>query len=88
MDLLGRCPGCGALAGHDVRDGDPAFTCGLCALQTAVDVNDLREQLRKAVKRTDDLRAHVQGILDAGYHYAEEYGWSLQEALDDTRGPA
>jgi hypothetical protein len=40
------------------------------------------EQLRGAVSRADDLRATVQDILDTGYHYAEEYRWSLQEALD------
>jgi hypothetical protein len=88
MDLLGRCAGCGALVGRDVGDDDPVFACEACVSRAEADAIGLREQLREAIKRTGDLRAHVQGILDAGYHYAEEYSWSLQEALDDTGGPA
>jgi len=42
----------------------------------------LADQLAGAVSRADDLRATVQNILDTGFNYAEEYRWSLQEALD------
>lgn len=33
-------------------------------------------------KALDDLRATLANILDAGFHYAEEYRQSIQEALE------
>ena len=45
-------------------------------------VAGLRRDSAGAVSRADDLRATIQDILDTGFNYAEEYRWSLQEALD------
>lgn len=37
---------------------------------------------RGAVRDAANLRATIRNILDAGFHYAEEYRDSLEDALD------